>query len=204
MGFITKNLKFRTTKGKRYKSENRQLRAIYNMNKERIDSALSQIDSEIIQKKGYFETFKQLVKERTYDTLREPDGGTKRIKKRTILQSLNSLATSNYFSDQEIRGSLAWSEAFKENAKDTYIQFIYKLQKGGHEKFDPTRWIYMPEESSGNRQMYAYIPKKGGKNPIVVSMSNSPENWTIQQEPKKGYEWKLKNDRITMEKMKNA
>lgn len=204
MGFITRNLKFRTTKGKRYKSENRQLRAIYNMNKERIDSALSNIDSEIIQKKGYFETFKQLVKERTYDTLREPDGSEKRIKKRTILQSLNSLATSNYFSDQEVRGSLAWTEAFKENGKETYKSFMRELQRGGHEKFDPTRWVYMPEESSGNRQMYAYIPKKPGKSPIVISMRNSPEIWELQSSPKKGYQWKLKDDKITMEKIENA
>lgn len=200
--FVKKSLGFALTRRKKI-SDARLIYSTYLRNKNRIDEGLSGYGSVILGKRSPYQIFKELATENMYKEEYDAEGNlSKRTKIKSARDSLNELALSNYFSSQEERGMFGWTQAFKSEAPELWKQFVVsELQKGGHEKFDPTRWHYLKDQSSKNMQLYAYYPKKKGKAPILVSLRNSPKDWSIMK-PKEGNEWYLNSEGLVLERKK--
>lgn len=185
--FVKESLAFGYNRRKKYKSEATFLHAVFQRNKDRITPDF--IDFAKRHNLTYFQYFKQLVIENMYD--RWDEGGNHYEKKtKTLKESLDEMSRTNYFTDQEMRGKLAWHASLKGNAPDVYSQFQRELQKHWHEKYDIGKWQWEEEQSTWNRQVYSYEKVKfyhgkdgkvykAEKIKIYVAQTNSPDTFEL-------------------------
>lgn len=186
--FIRDWFSFSYDRRRKYRGENEMIRAVYLKNRKRIDPILDELmDSK--SNLTYYQAFKELVREKMFKKVVE--GKKVKFERiRTVTEALDHFSRTNYFTDQEERGQVAWHAALKGNAPDVYNQFQRELQKNWHEKYDLRKWKWEEKESTWNRQIYSYekvryLRGKDGKiygvdrYKIYIAQTNSPNTYEL-------------------------
>lgn len=186
--FVKESLAFDYNKRKKYKSDATLIRAVYSRNKDRISPEFR----EFAKRQGLtdYQAFKQIITENMTEKWTDTSGKTHTRVTKTARESLDEMSRTNYFTDQEMRGRLAWHASLKGNAPDVYRQFLNELQRNWHEKYDIGKWQWEEEQSTWNRQVYSYekVKQYHGKDgkvykmeryKIYVAQTNSPDTFEL-------------------------